>query len=445
MTKQYLGIERMFLLLTRHACVAVAIGLFMSTPATAAQPLGNFGGPLGVAPVKPAITGPGALAKLDGTITGLSVNKSAVQAGEKFMLTIQGSGRCAVRVLTTQSPTPMALLKDAPFPLTVQLSVLMSGNYELKAEPFGGKDALVNPDGRLCSGQAVAQLSVTPANATAPAVVGNTPAVGAGTVSALSVGGTQAALMPKLEVQDTLGVYQATIKLKATFTGSDGKPLAGKVMEFHVGGKSAGSAQTGADGVAVRVYVVPESLPAGANPIEVRSGNAVAKGNLGVLRAATQLTLAVDYPGNDAVVQQGHSVTLRGYLRPAASDDAVASRQVRITVDGKDVGTDKTNASGMFELKYPVALGAPKNLEVLASFEGDTHYLANVSKAVQIHTKPVPKRLPPSVTQGPGTHAVGANSLPPSVTQGPGIHAVGANSLPPALTVGPGIHATGLY
>ncbi|MBN1676849.1 MAG: SUMF1/EgtB/PvdO family nonheme iron enzyme [Kiritimatiellae bacterium] len=66
---------------------------------------------------------------------------------------------------------------------------------------------------------------------------------------------------PSLAVEDASGVYSDDVQLRATLSAR-GAALAGKLVRFRVSGELVGSAETGADGVAVLDYVV--GVPAAA-------------------------------------------------------------------------------------------------------------------------------------------------------------------------------------
>jgi hypothetical protein len=168
-----------------------------------------------------------------------------------------------------------------------------------------------------------------------------------------------------------------------------------------------------------------------------------AKATLTILKGATKTKLEV-VPGGTAEVEEGTSVTLRGHLRRETDlgDNGLAGRMVKLAVDGKTVGSDKTDATGLFERKYTVPFGASKILKVEALFDGDGKYLSNASNQAEIKTTPAKPKLPPAVISTDVLKASGVARLPPAVLTTETLKASGAVALPAGVITTTKLHAS---
>jgi len=185
---------------------------------------------------------------------------------------------------------------------------------------------------------------------------------------------TVALPMPTLTVDPASGSPGENIVLRATLVDSFGSPLSARTLDFSVEGTGIGSADTGDDGSATLAYSVPDTLGGGAKTLSVTfAGDTLfdtAQGTavLTINPAATSLSTA-DCSGTYTT-----TVTLRQFDLRRATDNAVLSgKTVAYRIDGTQIGTAQTDASGNSELVWRINEGAATRT-ITVEFTSDSAY-----------------------------------------------------------------------
>ncbi|HWI60494.1 MAG TPA: Ig-like domain repeat protein, partial [Symbiobacteriaceae bacterium] len=218
------------------------------------------------------------------------------------------------------------------------------------------------------SGVATAPYSVT--NSVGPHVI---TAVFAGDTEISAVSGTGTLTVNQaagtLTVANSTGNFGGTATLRATLTPG----VAGKTVNFLVGGVAAGSGVTDATGLATAPYTI--SRPVGTYPITASfAGDAdiAAAGGAGTLTVQTATGTMVVANASGPYLS---STTLQATLSPAA-----AGKLVTFSVDGVAVGNGTTNAAGLVTLPYTITPSAGPHT-LTAAFAGDADIAATTGSA----------------------------------------------------------------
>ncbi len=168
------------------------------------------------------------------------------------------------------------------------------------------------------------------------------------------------------------GVPGQTVTLSATLKKSGVTGLSGETVSFSVDGAAVGTATTNASGIATLSYTVPVGATIGSHPI-----TAAFAGDVTYLNSAGNGTLTVKYATALSVSSvsgaRGTSVTLTATLMQTAGGAGVSGKTITFKVDGKQVGTATTTASGVASLSYAISATATVGSHALSdSFAGDT-------------------------------------------------------------------------
>ncbi len=172
---------------------------------------------------------------------------------------------------------------------------------------------------------------------------------------------------------DASGKIHETVDLSATVTrNSDGGPVVGGGVDFHVEGSWVGDGVTDASGVATFGYTIPEAGGAGARLIEAYFiGDAEHNpsnddATLTVEKADS--TLTVNSPTGTA----GQGVDITGNL---STNPPIPGRTIDVSVDGSNVGSAVTDGDGNYTLNYAIPAGMAVGAHALqADFAGDGSY-----------------------------------------------------------------------
>jgi len=178
----------------------------------------------------------------------------------------------------------------------------------------------------------------------------------------------------KLYGSNRSGTIGGNVELRAyLYRTTDSGPIQGRTVTFAIDGTDVGSGVTGADGKATYTWKITEGAGAGTREIKATfAGDATYLGStatntLTVNKANTVLT------GIDRTGTNGSVVQLKAYLRRTTDMAYVAGRTITFSVDGTDVGTGVTNASGMAYFDYTVTQ-APGQYPIGYNFAGDAAY-----------------------------------------------------------------------
>lgn len=170
------------------------------------------------------------------------------------------------------------------------------------------------------------------------------------------------------------GVRGLPVKLYAYLWKSlDGAMLAGRTLTFQVDGVDVGTGATDANGYATCTYDVPFGATLGSHPVKATyAGDATYGAGAGstTLTVAARDTLAWSMPNSTCAV--GKKVTLYVYTKSVTTGALVSGKTITFKVDGTQVGSAVTNASGYASVAYTVPAGTPSGAHaVLAQFAGD--------------------------------------------------------------------------
>lgn len=180
----------------------------------------------------------------------------------------------------------------------------------------------------------------------------------------------------KVYVLNRAGAIGRLVYLRGYLFLLDNTPVAGKTLSFTVDGTPVAVETTNGDGRATHSYVIPEADGAGARAIAVTfAGDAplhpsgggatltVSKGSLNVWVLSRS-------------VAQGGLAYLRAYLRRLPDLAWLEGRLVTVDVDGTDIGSATTDASGRASVLYACPSGFPLGSHSIgAQFAGDAAFL----------------------------------------------------------------------
>ena len=201
------------------------------------------------------------------------------------------------------------------------------------------------------------------------AFAGDSAAASSSGVGALSI----VPAPTNLSVSGVSGTPGQTVTLKAMLRRTTGGlALGGETVIFSLDGSPLGSAITNSSGAASVNYSVPSGEAIGVHPLAasfVGDGSFGASAGGGTL---TALKFGVTLLVPAASGLPGQALTLSATLKRSTGGLLLAGQTVSFTVDGASVGTAMTNASGVANLPYTVAVGAAAGSHaVTVSFAGD--------------------------------------------------------------------------
>lgn len=157
---------------------------------------------------------------------------------------------------------------------------------------------------------------------------------------------------------------------------SDHAMIADRTIIFSVDGLVVGSARTDGNGYARLTWQVPSAMPAGAHDMQAKfMGDAWWRA---ISRTTTVTTtdrfgVSISHPSRSGVA--GLPVRLYAYLWQSLDGAMLASRTLTFRVDGAEVGSSTTNASGYAELLYTIPAGTAAGKHTTrASFAGDATF-----------------------------------------------------------------------
>ena len=176
-----------------------------------------------------------------------------------------------------------------------------------------------------------------------------------------------------LAVASLSGATEQTVNLTATLTRTtDGAALAAKSIAFTVDGTSAGSAATGADGVAKRPYAIPAAMTSGAHTIGASfAGDANYNSSSG--SGTLTVTVATKLYVVDRTWVGGTAVPLKAYLYRKSDSFPLVGYTLSFFIDGTSIGTTKTETAGGATLNWVIDAG-PATRVIRVDFAGDGTY-----------------------------------------------------------------------
>ncbi len=192
------------------------------------------------------------------------------------------------------------------------------------------------------------------------------------------------AIPTTLTVDDVAGVIGQTVNLTATLVDNDTSlGIPDKTITFQVDGNTVGTAVTDANGVAVLPVVIPEGIGAGDHEIRgIFAFDGVHRPSEDTATATVSkadTTIVAD----DKTAKIGTTVALTATLTRNHDSAPIVGRTVTFKVDGTEVGTGVTNASGVASVDYVVPEGAGVGTRTItAEFAGDGDYNASTDDAV---------------------------------------------------------------
>ncbi|MCX6380233.1 MAG: Ig-like domain repeat protein, partial [Armatimonadetes bacterium] len=156
---------------------------------------------------------------------------------------------------------------------------------------------------------------------------------------------------------------------------SDGAYLSNTPLTFKVDGMERGTSTTDGTGKASLSFTGDESLSAGAHALTVEyagDGNHNASSGAGTLTIAQSPTYTT--PSNVSG-KVGSTITLKAKLIRTTDKALLVGRAIRFQIDGADVGTATTDATGFAMFSYTILAGTTKGDHPLtALFDGENLY-----------------------------------------------------------------------
>ena len=191
-------------------------------------------------------------------------------------------------------------------------------------------------------------------------------------------------LPPRLSVSNMIGVYGASVPLKATLKRRDSEqPIVGAKISFTVDGEPVGAALTGPDGEARVQLAVETTWAVGPHAIQaVFSGDgaktpgASGSATLNVLKTATGISGGAGGGGlADYIVENGGDFKFSGRLYRVSDNKGLVGRAVEIANNGVVFKTAATDADGRFSIDVDLPKSASSlSFTLDAEFAGDSHY-----------------------------------------------------------------------
>ncbi len=246
---------------------------------------------------------------------------------------------------------------------------------------------------------------------------GGTGGTGGKAPSPVTGGGVSVAPpKPQLTLPNGAGLFTYKVPLSATIKAvGDGAPYAGIAVHFKIDNLDIGSANTDSSGVAHIDFLVPETLPTGANKFtataDVSNGMVnlpiTATANFDAVKAPTSLTFSLPLPASKTVEEED-TITMSGHLHSNSPDKTpLAKRKITFYLNGKVAQYATTDANGNYTKDLIVPKGTATDDVFVAQFEGDDHYLSAPAPAgVSVKIKHKPK-LPPATITSQGIHIIG--------------------------------------
>lgn len=182
-----------------------------------------------------------------------------------------------------------------------------------------------------------------------------------------------------ITVNNVAGAIGQTIPFSATLRrASDSTPLSGKTLTFKVNNAIVGTARTNASGVATCSYKIAKNLGIGACPLTVefagdtRSSASTGNGTLTVSQAKTLVTASA------VAGARSQAVVLQATLARTTDNTALSGMTLAFKVDGKSVGTARTNNAGTSSLTYTVPSAMRSGAhKITVTFAGNSLYKAS--------------------------------------------------------------------
>ena len=177
-----------------------------------------------------------------------------------------------------------------------------------------------------------------------------------------------------LAVAATAGAGGGSASLSAALTRLDtGAPLAGQTLTFTVNGVPAGTAVTGANGVASVGYGIPAGTPLGLRTVAgVFAGDGVdsACSGMGALTVTT-VPASIAVPAVSG--QPGTTVSLAATLIRSDTGAALSGKTLMLTVNGTTVGSATTASTGKASWSYAIPAGTAFGAQsLLVTFAGNS-------------------------------------------------------------------------
>jgi len=192
-----------------------------------------------------------------------------------------------------------------------------------------------------------------------------------------------------LSANNAKGAYGSGQTLKALVKRrTDGKTLPNETVNFKVDGNLIGTTTTDGTGTATLMYLIDENLSLGVHTllVEFAGGknhlSSSFTGTITAVKAPTKATEAT-LSGN-----AGTTVVLKAVLRRTPDSKGVTNRSLLFSVDGVDVGSVATDATGKGSLNYTIPTSMAKGSHKLSvTFAEDGYYLASSDKSATLTVK----------------------------------------------------------
>ncbi len=202
-------------------------------------------------------------------------------------------------------------------------------------------------------------------------------------------------LATTISVTNVTATFGQQVTLSATLQqSSNSAPLSGQTLTFQVGGNQVGTASTDGSGRAQITYVPPDSLGTGMQTIAVSfAGASVYNASSGTgtltLNAGDTFITVLSDAGTQFSGAQGKTITLKGNLKRSSDKTGLLGRTLTFYVDGNQVGTAVTIASGSAWYRtYTIPDSLSIGVHTLTvSFAGDANYNASIGNGTLTVTK----------------------------------------------------------
>lgn len=175
-------------------------------------------------------------------------------------------------------------------------------------------------------------------------------------------------------------VVGQAIYLRALLRSSPaGAKLNNEMFTFKMDGVAVGTAKTGTDGVASLPYTIPYGNGAGTRTITAEfAGDTLYKASSGTGTLTVTINTIIT-PAN-ATGKAGTKVLLRGLLRDKPVGNKLAGKTLTFTIDGVQVGTGVTDATGVASVTYTIPLNTPAGTKTFKmDFASDGSYNASTA------------------------------------------------------------------
>ena len=200
---------------------------------------------------------------------------------------------------------------------------------------------------------------------------------------------------------DTTGAIGGNAVLSATLTDADGIPLVSQLIDFFVDGTFVGSDDTNANGVAVLIHPITETV--GLHTILARfMGDDEYLGSEDT--AILTVKIATIILAADSTGALGDNALLSATLTDA-NGNSLVSKLVDFFVDGTFVGSDDTNVNGLAVLIHPITETVGQHT-ILARFNEENDFFGSEDTAILTVNKIVTNILATDSTGTIGGSAV---------------------------------------